>query len=59
MKKFIHQLREHKFKSHLIIFLVVMFSYLGFYFAAEQGNKQFLLAFLVVVVFGNLLAMVV
>ncbi|MEA2008057.1 MAG: hypothetical protein U9O54_02970 [Chloroflexota bacterium] len=59
MKKIIHQLRERKFQAHLAVFLAVMFSSLGLYFAAQQENTGAMWGLLAIVVLGNLLAVIV
>ena len=59
MKKTIRQLRERKFQAHLAVFLALIFSSLGLYFAAQQENVNTMWVLLVIVVLGNLLAVVV
>jgi len=59
MKKIIQGLRDAKLKTHLIVFFAVMVSSLGLYFAAQNGSNGIMWGLLLVVVFGNLLALVV
>ena len=59
MKSIIQRLRDRKLETHLAVFVAVMASSLGLYFAAQRGSTEVMWGLLLVVVLGNLLAVVV
>ena len=59
MKRIIQGLRDRKLETHLAVFVAVMASSLGLYFAAQKGSSGAMWGALLVVVLGNLLAVVV
>ncbi len=59
MDKLIRLLSEHKFKTHMLAFLLMVLPPVPLYVAAQNGAANWILALLGLVVAGNILALMV
>ena len=55
----INYLREHKFESYLVAFLLMMIPPLPMYFAAIHENSLFIWIGLGIVILGNLITLII
>ena len=59
MKRFFHFLRNNKFETYSIAFLLMMIPPIPMYFAAQSGNEPLIGFLLGVFILGNLLVLIV
>jgi hypothetical protein len=59
MHKLIKWLRTHKFKVHLVAFLLMILSPIPMYYAAQAGESTTIAVLLGIVIIGNVLVILV